>query len=69
MPVTIPELLSDVPQFLALYSAAQAALAELPPAPAVRNAAMYAKAFGAADGSALAIVASLIDTIEAQAKS
>jgi len=68
MPVTVPELLSDLPEGLALYNAISEAIKGLPPV-GQRTAVSWAKAFGASDGSPLALTAALIDKIEGQAAS
>lgn len=68
MPATVPELISDLPDFLALYTSVKAAIDGLP-APGQRTAADYAKAFGATAGSPLALTAALIDKLDEQIKS
>lgn len=68
MPATVPELISDLPDFLALYNSVKSAIDGLPPT-GQRTAADYAKAFGATAGSPLALTAALIDKIDAQVKS
>lgn len=68
MPATVPELLSDLPDFLALYNSVKEAIDGLPAA-GTRTAADYAKAFGATAGSPLALTAALIDKLDGQIKS
>lgn len=68
MPLTIPEILSDLPQAIGLVQAVEAAIAAMPPA-ATRKAVDYATAIGCQQASVGYMVATLIDTIEAQAKS
>jgi hypothetical protein len=69
MPLTLSEGLADIPEALALFNAYKSAVASLPAPPAVISFAQYAKGFGAADGSVLALAAGLADTLKEQAKS
>jgi hypothetical protein len=66
MPLTASEGFADLPQAVALFNAIKEAINSLPP-----NAtyAQSAKAFGAADGSAIALAAELADIVKAQVKS
>ena len=66
MPLTIPEILSDLPDALGMVQTVEAAIASLPPAPAPRHAVDYAKAFGAAPDGVQMKLAQLIDKVEAQ---
>lgn len=66
MAITSQELVSDLPQLLALYEAAKAAYTAMPASPKGVD---YGTALGLAAGSPGAILLGLIDTLAAQAKS
>ena len=68
MPLTLTEGLSDLPDLIALVTAAENAVNALPPA-ASRKAVDYAVALGLAAGTPGYLLAALIDKVEGQAKS
>jgi hypothetical protein len=69
MPLTIQEILADLPELITLEAQIEKAIASLPPKGSPRTAVDYAKAFGAADDGPQMTLAKLIDTVESQAAS
>jgi hypothetical protein len=66
MPLDATEIAVDLPAAIGLYFQITAAVKGMPAGP--RNAEVYVRALGAAEGSILLKTAQLFDQVEAQAK-